>query len=113
MLISTNASPTSHAYETLDLDKNSRLAIRFNIFWFSAIPKFQSFPLVCRAQRDKSSDAQHQRFRIKTKSSYSFEDCGRDCQTESISKYTLKDLSNDMTHLTKLKIIAMATRKTI
>ena len=36
------------------------------------------------------------------KSHYSFQDHGTDRQTESISECTLKDLSNDMTRLSKL-----------
>ena len=35
-------------------------------------------------------------FKVKTKFSYFFEDHGTDTQTESISEYTLKDLSNDI-----------------
>ena len=35
---------------------------------------------------------------IKTKSRYSFEDRGTDRQTESISKCTFKDFSNDIWH---------------
>ena len=35
---------------------------------------------------------------MKTKSSYSFADCGTDGQTETISERTLKDLSNDIWH---------------
>ena len=38
------------------------------------------------------------------KSCYSFEDHGTDRRTESILEHTLKDLSNDMTRLSKLKI---------
>ena len=38
------------------------------------------------------------------KSRYLFEDRGTDKRTESISECTLKDLSNDMTRLPKLKI---------
>ena len=41
---------------------------------------------------------------MKIKSHYSFQDRGTDRQTESISGFTLKDLSNDMTRLSKLKI---------
>ena len=42
----------------------------------------KSFPIVCRACGDKSIDVKHQTFNIKTKSSYSFEDCGTDGQTD-------------------------------
>ena len=56
------------------------------------------FLLICRARWDESIDVYHQIFRIKTKSGYSFEDCGTDRQTESISECTLKDLSNDIWH---------------
>ena len=50
-----------------------------------------------------------QRFMIKTKSRYSFEDCGTDRQTEPISEFTLKELSNNsymnyMICLSKLEI---------
>ena len=58
----------------------------------------KSFPLICRARSDESTDEYYQRFRIETKSSYSFEDRGTDGQTESISECTLKDLSNDIWH---------------
>ena len=44
----------------------------------------KSFPIVCRACGDKSIDVKHQTFNIKTKSSYSFEDCGTDGQTDGI-----------------------------
>ena len=55
------------------------------------ISKFKkSFPLVCRACQDESIDIQHQRFRIKTDASYSFEDRAKDRLTESISECTLK-----------------------
>ena len=37
-------------------------------------------------------------------SSYLFEVCSTDRQTESISECPLKDLSNDMTPLSKVKI---------
>ena len=40
--------------------------------------KKNNFPLVCRARWDKSINVLHQRFRIKMKSSYSFEDRGTD-----------------------------------
>ena len=56
----------------------------------------KSFPLFCRGCTDESIDVNHQRFRIKTKTSYSFEDRGTDRKTESISECTLKDLSNDI-----------------
>ena len=89
--------------KTLHFDQYSRLAIHFNIFWFSVINlktnlKFQkSFPLVYRTQ-DESIDVKHQRFNIKTKSSYSFEDRGTDRQTDGRNRFwnvaTLKDLSN-------------------
>ena len=42
----------------------------------------KSFPIVCRAYRDKSIDVKHQTFNIKTKSSYSFEDRGTDGGTD-------------------------------
>ena len=49
---------------TLHFDQYSQLAIRFNIFWFSASNlktnlKFEkkNFPIVCRTCRDESIDA--------------------------------------------------------
>ena len=66
----------------MHFDQSSRLAIRLKIFLFATInSKFdESFSLVGRACacREKYIDVQHQRFRIKTKSSYSFEDRGTD-----------------------------------
>ena len=86
----------------LHFDQYSRLAIRLNIFLFSANnsktkSKFGiSFPLACRSCWDKSIDVQYQRFKIKTKSGYSFEYRGTDRRTESISECTL--VSNDIWH---------------
>ena len=42
----------------------------------------ESFTLACEARRDESIDVQHQRFRIKTKFSYLFEDHSTDRRTQ-------------------------------
>ena len=62
-------------YNTLHFDQYSRLSICLNIFEFSVNNtknnlKFEK-KIVCRDHRDESIDVQ-QRFRIRTKDSYSF-----------------------------------------
>ena len=85
----------------MQFDQYSRLTIVLNKFRFSAKnsknnSKFEkSFPLVCRARWDKSIRVQHERFKIKIKSRYLFEDRDTDRRMESISECTLKGLSND------------------
>ena len=91
-------------YNTLYFDQNRRFTILLNIFWFSAnnskmISKFEkSFPLVSRGRRDKAIDVYYQKFRIKTKASYSFEIVVQTGRRNLFRNVLIKDLSNDIGH---------------
>ena len=93
-------------------DQYSRLTIHMNIFRFSAINSkmnlkfFKSFPLVCRTRHDEFIDIWHQRFKIKTKSSYSFEDRDTEGETDGIDfgMYPQWTFEWCMTRLPKQKI---------